>query len=162
MPENPVSPQHQPGPLPPFPGRPVAPQPREPLRYGRWVAVGVAASFILALILLAILVPRAHRARENKVKVQTQAQARAAAAAFDTSAFAVKPNEIMAAMLGRAGFSARDIGRIVPALRAAGFNFQAMRPGDSLFVLRRPGENGDSPPEREDARYSPRFRGLAR
>jgi murein DD-endopeptidase MepM/ murein hydrolase activator NlpD len=136
VPENPVSPQHQPGPLPPFPGRPVPPRAREPLRYGRWVAVGVAASFILALILMAILVPRAHRARENKAKAQTQAQAHAAAVAFDTSAYAVKPNEIMAAMLGRAGFSTHDIGRIVPALRAAGFNFQAMRPGDSLLVLR--------------------------
>jgi len=118
----------------------------------------VTASFILALILLALLVPRAHRARENKTKAQAQAKTQRAAEAFDTLAYAVKPNEIMATMLGRAGFSTRDIGRIVPALRAAGFRFQAMRPGDSLFVLRRPGENGDSPPEREDARYSPRFR----
>jgi murein DD-endopeptidase MepM/ murein hydrolase activator NlpD len=55
----------------------------------------------------------------------------------------VKPNEIMGTLLVRAGFSTRDIGRIVPVLRAAGFNFQAMRPGDSLIVLSR-----DSVPRR--------------
>jgi len=48
----------------------------------------------------------------------------------------------MTALLSRAGFSTGDIGRIVPALRGAGFNMRAMLPGDSLFVLRRPGENG--------------------
>jgi len=62
---------------------------------------------------------------------------------YDTSAYAVKPNEIMATVLSRAGFSTQDIGRLVPALRAAGFNFQAMRPGDSLIVLSR-----DSVPRR--------------
>jgi murein DD-endopeptidase MepM/ murein hydrolase activator NlpD len=144
VPETPVTPQQQSGPLPPFFGRQAPPKPKEPPRYGRWVAVGVTLSFILALILLALFVPRAHSARENKAKAQTQAQARAAAAAFDTSAYAVKPNEIMATILARAGFSTQYIGRIVPALRAAGFNFQAMRPDDSLFVLRRPGESGDS------------------
>jgi murein DD-endopeptidase MepM/ murein hydrolase activator NlpD len=158
VPETPVTPQQQSGPLPPFFGWPVPPKPKEPPRYGRWVAVGVTLSFIVALILLAVFVPRAHRARESVHKAQAQAQVQAALAAFDISAYVVKPNEIMAAVLARAGFSTQDIGRIVPALRAAGFNFQAMRPGDSLFVLRRPGENGDSPPEREDARYSPRFR----
>jgi murein DD-endopeptidase MepM/ murein hydrolase activator NlpD len=55
----------------------------------------------------------------------------------------VKPNEIMGTVLSRAGFSTQDIGRLVPALRAAGFNFQAMRPGDSLIVLSR-----DSVPRR--------------
>jgi murein DD-endopeptidase MepM/ murein hydrolase activator NlpD len=49
----------------------------------------------------------------------------------------------MATVLAHAGFSTQDIGRIVPALRAAGFNFKAMRPGDSLFVLSR-----DSVPRR--------------
>jgi murein DD-endopeptidase MepM/ murein hydrolase activator NlpD len=147
--------------LPPFYGRPVPPKPKEPPRYGRWVAVGVTLSFIAALILLAVFVPRGHRARENNQKAQAQAQAQSVMTSYDTSAYAVKPNEIMATVLARAGFSTQDIGRIVPALRAAGFNFQAMRPGDSLFVLRRPGENGDSPPAREDARYSPRFRGMS-
>ncbi len=56
---------------------------------------------------------------------------------YATSAYAVKPNEIMATVLTRAGFSAIDIGRIVPALRDAGFNFRAMLPGDSLFVFSR-------------------------
>jgi len=42
----------------------------------------------------------------------------------------------MTALLARAGFSTQDIGRIVPALREAGFSFQKMRPGDSLFVLK--------------------------
>jgi murein DD-endopeptidase MepM/ murein hydrolase activator NlpD len=60
----------------------------------------------------------------------------------------------MATVLLRAGFSSQDIGRIVPALRTAGFNFQTMRPGDSLFVLRRTGENGDSQAERVQPRFS--------
>ncbi len=157
VPETPVTPQHQPGPLPPFYGRPVPPKPKEPPRYGRWVAVGVTLAFITALVLLAVFVPRAHRARVAKLKAQAQAQVQAAME-YSTSAYGVKPKEIMATVLSRAGFSASDIGRIVPALRDAGFNFRAMLPGDSLFVLRRPDENGDSPPEREDARYSPRFR----
>ena len=143
VPENPAPPQHQPGPLPPFFGRPVPPKPKEPPRYGRWVAVGVTLGFILALAALATFVPRAHRARENKAKAEAQARAQAVAAAYDTAAYAVKPNEIMGTLLVRAGFSTRDIGRIVPALRAAGFNFQAMRPGDSLIVLSR-----DSAPRR--------------
>jgi murein DD-endopeptidase MepM/ murein hydrolase activator NlpD len=143
VPENPVSPQHQPGPLPPFFGRPVPPKAKEPIRYGRWVAVGVTLAFILALVLLALLVPRAHRARENKQKAVTRTRTQTASLTYDTSAYAVKPNEIMATLLSRAGLSTQDIGRIVPALRAAGFGFQAMRPGDSLFVLSR-----DSTPRR--------------
>ena len=182
MPESPLTPQHQPGPLPPFVGRTAPPRPKEPLRYGRWVAVGVTVGFIVALILLALLVPRAHRARENKEKAQAQAQAEAAAAAYDTTACAVKPNEIIATVLVRAGLSSAEVGRVVPALREAGFNFQAMRPGDSVFVLRRPEaqpseKTGDSPdeatrprsdstnasrmrPRRENARYSPRLQGM--
>jgi murein DD-endopeptidase MepM/ murein hydrolase activator NlpD len=54
----------------------------------------------------------------------------------------VKPNEIMATVLSRAGFSTGEMGRIVPALRAAGFNFRTMRPGDSLLVLRDTGRLG--------------------
>ena len=134
--------------MPPFYGRSVPPKPKEPPRYGRWVAVGVTLSFIATLILLAVFVPRGHRARESRQKAQAQAQAQAVTTSYDTSACAVKPNEIMATALSRAGISTQDIGRIVPALRTAGFRFQAMRPGDSLFVLRRPDENGDSPPER--------------
>ncbi len=122
--------------MPPFYGRPVPPKPKEPPRYGRWVAVGVTLSFIACLVLLALLVPRAHRARENKQRAQAQAQARATLMDYDTSAFAVKPNEVMTGLLSRAGFSTQDIGRVVPALRDAGFNFRAMRPGDSLFVLK--------------------------
>ncbi|MBN2465600.1 M23 family metallopeptidase [candidate division WOR-3 bacterium] len=137
MPETPVAPQHQHGPLPPFHGRPVPPRPKEPPRYGRWVAVGLTLGFIVALILLAVLVPRAHRVRENRKKAQARAQAQAEAAAFDTTAYVVKPNEVMTSLLSRAGFSTQDIGRVVPALRAAGFNLRAMRPGDSLFVLRK-------------------------
>jgi murein DD-endopeptidase MepM/ murein hydrolase activator NlpD len=148
VPETPVTPQQQPGPLPPFFGRPVPPKPKEPPHYGRWVAVGVTLSFVAVLILLVLLVPRAHRARMAKLLAQAQAQAQAVTTNYDTSAYAVKPNEIMGTVLARAGFSTQDIGRIVPALREAGFNFHAMRPGDSLIVLRRRGENGDSPPER--------------
>ena len=134
--------------MPPFFGRQTPPKPKEPPRYGRWVAVGVTLGFIVALMLLALLVPRAHRVRMAKLAAKAQVQAQAVAVRYDTSAYAVKPNEIMATVLTRAGFSTHDIGRIVPALREAGFNFQTMRPGDSLFVLRRPDENGDSPPER--------------
>lgn len=143
--------------MPPFFGRPVAPKPKEPIRYGRWVAVGVTLTFVAALILLAVVVPRAHRARVAKLQTQAQAQAEAAMMAYDTSACVVKPNEIMATVLTRAGFSTRDIGRIVPALRTAGFNFRAMLPGDSLFVLSRGrtlgtvsvgGPQGQSPPTR--------------
>jgi murein DD-endopeptidase MepM/ murein hydrolase activator NlpD len=123
--------------LPPFFGRPVPPKPKEPPRYGRWVAVGAMLAFITALVLLAVFVPRAHRARVAKLKAQAQAQAQAAMMEYATSAYAVKPNEIMATVLTRAGFSPRDIGRIVPALRTAGFNFRAMLPGDSLFVFSR-------------------------
>jgi len=61
----------------------------------------------------------------------------------------------MPTVLSRAGFSTKDIGRIVPALRNAGFNLHAMRPGDSLLVLWRAlgtvpvGEpQGQSPPVR--------------
>jgi murein DD-endopeptidase MepM/ murein hydrolase activator NlpD len=136
VPETPVTPQQQPGPLPPFFGRQTPPKPKEPPRYGRWVAVGVTLSFIFALVLLAVFVPRGHRARVAKLTAQAQAQAQAVTVRYDTSAYAVKPNEIMATVLSRAGFSTKDIGRLVPALRAAGFNFQAMRPGDSLFVLK--------------------------
>jgi murein DD-endopeptidase MepM/ murein hydrolase activator NlpD len=143
VPETPDTPQHQPGPLPPFFGRPVPPKPKEPISYGRWVAVGVTLSFIFALVLLAVFVPRGHRARENKQTAVAQAQAQASMMAYDTSAYAVKANEIMATVLARAGFSTRDVGRLVPALRTAGFRFQAMRPGDSLLVLSR-----DSVPRR--------------
>jgi len=129
------------------------------LSYGRWVAVGLTIAFVIALVLLAVFVPRAHSTRAAKQKAQAQAQA--SRREYETSVTVVKPNEIMAAVLGRAGFSSRDIGRIVPSLRNAGFSFQTMRPGDSLFVLRRLGENGDSPSEREDARYSPRFRDVS-
>jgi len=141
VPETPATPQ-QPGPLPPFFGRPAPPKPKEPPRYGRSVAVGVALAFVAALVLLAVLVPAAHRARIARAAAQAQAQAQAAQAAYDISAYAVKPNEVMTALLSRAGFSTGDIGRIVPALRGAGFNMRTMLPGDSLFVLRRPGENG--------------------
>jgi murein DD-endopeptidase MepM/ murein hydrolase activator NlpD len=139
------------GPLPPFPGRSQPPRPKEPPSYGRWAAVGVMLAFIAALVLLAIFVPRAHRARVARLKAQAQAQA--ARVVYDTSAYVVKQNEIMPTILSRAGFSTKDIGRIVPALRTAGFNFQAMRPGDSLFVLRRalgtvPADPGDSPRRR--------------
>jgi murein DD-endopeptidase MepM/ murein hydrolase activator NlpD len=143
--------------LPPFFGRPVPPKPKEPPRYGRWVAVGVTISFIVALVLLAVFVPRSNRVRVARLNAQAQAKAEAVLMAYDTSAYAVKPNEIMATVLSRAGFSTQYIGRIVPALRAAGFNFQAMRPGDSLIVLKdttkRLGtqsmeKTGDSPPER--------------
>ncbi len=147
VPETPPTPQQQPGPLPPFFGRPVPPKQKEPPRYGRWVAVGVTLAFITALVLLAVIVPRAHRTRIARAAAQAQAQAQAAQAAYDTSPYAVKPNEVMTAVLSRAGFSNGDINRIVPALRDAGFNFRAMLPGDSLFVLRQPGENGDSPGE---------------
>ncbi len=133
--ETPVTPQ-PPGPLPPFFGRPVPPKPKEPPRYGRWVAVGVMLAFITTLVLLAVFIPRAHRARLAKARAQAQAQAQAAQAAYDTDAYAVKPDEVMTTVLSRAGFSNGDIGRIVTALRDAGFNFRAMLPGDSLFVLR--------------------------
>jgi murein DD-endopeptidase MepM/ murein hydrolase activator NlpD len=69
-------------------------------------------------------------------KQKAQAQAQAPKDEHQIAAYAVKQNEIMSTVLSRAGFSTKDIGRIVPALRAAGFNLQAMRPGDSLFVLR--------------------------
>jgi len=154
VPETPVTPQHQNGPLPPFFGRPVAPKPKEPPRYGRWVAVGVTLTFVAALVLLAVVVPRAHRARVAKLRAQARAQTQAAMMAYDTSACVVKPNEIMATVLARAGFSTRDIGRIVPALRTAGFNFRAMLPGDSLFVLRDMTElsdNSDRVPSRRDS-----------
>jgi len=135
VPENSVTPQSQRGPLPPFYGRPMPPKPKEPPRYGRWVTIGVTLAFITALTLLAVFVPRGHRAREAKVKAHALAQA--ARVVYDTTACAVKPNEIVATVLARGGLATQEIGRIVPALRAAGFNFQAMRPGDSLFVLSR-------------------------
>jgi murein DD-endopeptidase MepM/ murein hydrolase activator NlpD len=121
------------GPLPPFPGRSQPPKPKEPPSYGRWAAVGVVFAFIAALALLAVFVPRAHRMREARQKAQAQAQA--SRVGYETAAYSVRPNEIMPTVLSRAGFSTKDIGRIVPALRNAGFNLQAMRPGDSLFVL---------------------------
>jgi len=127
--------------LPPFPGRSAPPKPKESPRYGRWVAVGITLAFVLALVLLAVFVSLAHRAHvaglKDQVKVQTQAQA--APIPYDTSAYSVKPSEIMAKVLARAGLAPEDVGRVVPALNAAGFNFRAMRPGDSLFVLRRRG-----------------------
>jgi murein DD-endopeptidase MepM/ murein hydrolase activator NlpD len=143
VPETPATPQHQPGPLPPFSGRPVPPKPKEPPRYGRWVAVGVTLGFILALVLLAIFVPHAHRAHMARLNAETQARVQATEMAYDTAAYAVKPNEFMTTLLSRAGFSTQNMGRLVPALRSAGFNFKAMRPGDSLFVLSR-----DSVPRR--------------
>jgi murein DD-endopeptidase MepM/ murein hydrolase activator NlpD len=121
------------GPLPPYPGRSQPPKPKEPPKPGRFAAVLVLVVFCLALAALAIFVPRAHRARVARQKAQAQAQA--SKVEYETTACVVKPNEIMATVLSRAGFSPKDIGRIVPALRAAGFNFQAMRPGDSLFLL---------------------------
>jgi len=144
VPETPLAPQQQSGPLPPFSGRPVPPKPREPLGCGRWFAVGVTAAFAVALVLLAVFVPRVHRSRAAKLSAQAQALAAAAARVYDTAAYAVKPNEVMTTLLSRAGFSTRDIGRIVPALRAAGFGFRAMRPGDSLFVLRRLGTGSET------------------
>jgi murein DD-endopeptidase MepM/ murein hydrolase activator NlpD len=132
--------------LPPFFGRPAPPKPKEPPRYGRWVAVGVTLGFILTLALLAIFVPHAHRTRENRLKAIEQAQVQAAQRDYDTTAYAVKPNEVMTALLSRAGFSSQDIGRLVPALRTAGFSLRAMRPGDSLFVLRRPPMTRDTIP----------------
>jgi murein DD-endopeptidase MepM/ murein hydrolase activator NlpD len=89
--------------------------------------------FCFALAALAILVPRAHRTRVARLKAQAQAQA--SKVEYETAAYAVKQNEIMPTVLSRAGFSTKDIGRIVPALRSSGFNLRAMRPGDSLFVL---------------------------
>jgi murein DD-endopeptidase MepM/ murein hydrolase activator NlpD len=158
VPETPATPR-QPGPLPPFYGRPVPPKPQEPPRYGRWVAVGVTLAFITVLVLLAIIVPRAHRTRIARLNAQARARVRAAEMAYAATAYAVKPNEVMTAVLSRAGFSNGDINRIVPALRYAGFNFRAMLPGDSLFVL---GGEGTRPrsdatnasrmcPQREDA-----------
>ena len=134
VPETPVTPQRQPGPLPPFRGRPVPPRPEGPLRYGRWVAVGVTLAFIAALVLLAVFVPRAHRARV--ARQQEQARAQASKPGYQSTACVVKPNEVMVTLLSRAGLSTLESGLIVPALRAASFNFRAMRPGDSLFVLR--------------------------
>jgi len=62
-------------------------------------------------------------------------------ARIDTSltetAAVVKAGEILAVVLGRAGLASRDIGRIIPALRDAGFSFRQVRPGDSLFAFRR-------------------------
>ncbi|MCX6843904.1 MAG: M23 family metallopeptidase, partial [candidate division WOR-3 bacterium] len=126
-----------------YPGRSQPPKQKEPLSYGRWVAVGVVLAFIAALVLLAVFVPRAQRAREARQRAQAQAQA--SKIEYEVSAFALKQNEIMPTVLSRAGFSTKDIGRIVPALRNAGFNLQAMRPGDSLFVLSSERDAGDSP-----------------
>jgi len=143
VPETPVMPQPQRGPLPPYPGRSQPPRQKEPLSYGRWVAVGLVLAFVVALILLAVFVPRAQRARVTKQKAQAQAEA--SKVEHRTAAYEVKQNEIMPTVLSRAGFSTRDIGRIVPALRNAGFNLRAMRPGDSLFVLSSERDTGDSP-----------------
>ncbi len=121
------------GPLPPYPGRSQPPKPKEPPKPGRFVAVLVLVVFCLALVALAIFVPRAHRTRTARLRAQAQAQA--SKVEYQTAVYPVKQNEIMPTVLSRAGFSTKDIGRIVPALRNAGFNLQAMRPGDSLFVL---------------------------
>ena len=90
VPENPLTPQHQPGPLPPFFGRQAPPKPKEPPRYGRWVAVGVTLSFVAALVLLAVLVPRAHRASVAKLKAEVLALTQAAEPSFHPSAYEVK------------------------------------------------------------------------
>jgi murein DD-endopeptidase MepM/ murein hydrolase activator NlpD len=133
VPETPVTPQLQRGPLPPYPGRSQPPKPKEPPKPGRFAAVLVLVVFCFALAALAIIVPRYHRARTARLKSQIPNPN--SQPDYEVSTYVLKQNEIMPSVLSRAGFSTKDIGRIVPALRSAGFNLQAMRPGDSLFVL---------------------------
>jgi murein DD-endopeptidase MepM/ murein hydrolase activator NlpD len=133
VPETPGTPQSGRGALPPFKGWPDKPRAKEPIQYGRLVAVLVALFFITGLILLAIFVPRSHRARIAKAKALVEK--RQSQVAYDTSVFIVREREVMSSLLGRAGFTPGQIGMVVPALRDAQFNMRAMRPGDSLFVL---------------------------
>jgi murein DD-endopeptidase MepM/ murein hydrolase activator NlpD len=115
---------------PPFPG----PKPRAASRLPREfaVVVGAFAGFVLlAALLVALLV--LHR----RSSASDPTPAVPVNVAFDTTPMVVKSGDVLPALLGRAGLSPRTIGLVVPAMRAAGFNLRALRPGDSLFVLSR-------------------------
>jgi murein DD-endopeptidase MepM/ murein hydrolase activator NlpD len=125
--------QNQSGPLPPFSARPEPPRPKEPVRSGRAAAVLLLVAFCLVLVGLAVIVPRQHRARQ--ARLQAEAREQAARVVYDVSRYSVRQDEIMPFLLTRGGFSTRQTNRIVVALRRAGFNLHAMRPGDSLLVM---------------------------
>lgn len=57
-------------------------------------------------------------------------------AASGTVSFTVRQHENMSTLLARAGISSTTTARVIAALDTAGFNFQAMRSGESLAVSR--------------------------
>ena len=131
MPETPASPQHDGGPLPPFSGRQPAADGRARQHLRIASVVGICALAVIATILLIVIARRKHAPRAQV------AVAPSADTANSITTVTVRPGEILPSLLLRGGLSSVDVGLIVPALRNSGFNLHAMRPGDSVVILRR-------------------------
>jgi len=101
---------------------------KPPRRRRTLLLVGfVVAVLLSAVVVLALLRP-ARPAKPETVPTESSAES------TSVNAVAVRPGEIMPSILGRVGIAGRQADRIIAALRAAGFDFRALRPGDSLTL----------------------------
>lgn len=105
----------------------VKPPGRSRLRLFIGLGLGILFGAVLSLILLR---PARRAAPETTPPAATADSA-------PMTAVAVQPNEIMPFVLRRVGISGRETDRVIAALRAAGFDFRAMRPDDSLLLTTR-------------------------
>ena len=121
MPETPDTPQH---------GQPSAAGGAKQHR-GIPFIISVCALAVIITVLMTIIVPRRHGPRARGAVTPSADTADA------VTTVTVRPGEILPSLLLRGGLSSVDVGRIVPALRNSGFNLHAMRPGDSVVILRR-------------------------
>ncbi|MEO0086314.1 MAG: M23 family metallopeptidase [candidate division WOR-3 bacterium] len=90
--------------------------------------IGLGAGVLLAAALLLVLLKPARRTAPEITLSEAPADS------APVTAVVVQLGEIMPFVLRRAGISNQDADRIIAGLRAAGFDFRAMRPGDSLML----------------------------
>jgi len=122
------------GPLPPFQGwQPQRPTRPRLLRTG-WLltAAGIVAGAAAIVIAAAVL------GRRSPARSPAAASAPADSAPVG-SGVSVRSGEVMTAVLARAGLPDSVVGVAVDALRAGGFDFRRMLPGDSIVVICRDG-----------------------
>ncbi len=98
----------------------------------RWARIVLAGIVVLlasfAAILLLYRPKRPATARPQSVQKKP-------VVLIETTAAVVRPREVLATVLGRAGLNPGHANRIAVALDAAGFNSRLIQPGDSVLVI---------------------------
>ncbi|MFO7650402.1 MAG: M23 family metallopeptidase [bacterium] len=107
-----------PGPVPPLPGAPHPPR-----KHRRLLAV--LCTVTATVLLLVLVLPR----RRPEVPAPLPEPA------LRSVPHVVGRGNVLSTLLGRVGLDPAPAARVVEALRAAGFNLRAMRPGDTLTAL---------------------------